>query len=286
MALSPPTGRSRRPRAAMDERMRARRRQVAHDRARRRRRVTLSVSALLLLAAGAAAVARSPLFDLVDVRVVGASGDAAVEVREAAALRPGDNLLAVDLGSAAARVAELAWVREAEARRIPPSTVEVRAVPREPVAVVRLDGRAWLVDAEAVLVAGGARDDLVEVAAPNSVLPGVGVRISDAALRNAIAVRNGLPEPLRAAVVRYEAPSERGLRLHLDSGVVVRFGSADRVGAKARSVAMLLEQARTQSERHGEAGEAGGEMQVAEVDVRAPDNPVLVPAVRSDGSGS
>lgn len=278
MAVRPPARRRPRPRVAMDERLRARRRQVAQEHARRRRRVASSVVVLVLAAAAALAVARSPLFDIAEVRVVGVGGEDAREVREAASLRPGDNLLSVDLGAAAARVADLPWVRTADARRIPPSTVELRAARREAVAVVRLGDAAWLVDAEGVLVAGGAQEGLVEISAPNSVLPGVGVRISDAALRNAIAVRNGLPGPLRAAVVRYEAPSERGLRLHLERGVVVRFGSAERIGAKARSVGLLLEQIRARADRAGSSPEGVAPSGPVEIDVRAPDNPVLAPA--------
>lgn len=273
MAVRPPVKRAARPRVAMDERLRARRRQVARDRARRRRRVTLSVVALLLVTAAAVALARSPLFDIAEVRVVGARGEEAREIADAAAVRPGDNLLAVDLDSAAARVADLPWVRDAELRRIPPSTVEVRAVRREAIAVVRVDSGAWLVDAEGVLIAGGAQEGLVEMHAPNSMLPGVGVRVSDAALRNAIAVHNGLAGPLRAAVERYEAPSERGLRLHLGGGIVVRFGSAERIGAKARSMELLLEQVDARADRDEDVG-------TVEIDVRAPDNPVLVPAER------
>lgn len=234
---------------------------------------------MVFVAVAAVAVARSPLFAIAEVRVAGVVGQQVDEVRHAAALRPGHNLLTADLRAAEDRVARLPWVRTAEARRVPPSTVQIRATPREPVAVVRLPGAAWLVDADGVVVAGGSREGLVEIRAPNSVLPGVGVEVRDAALRNAIAARNQLPDGLRAAVVRYEAPTERGLRLHLDNGVVVRFGSAEHVAAKARSLVLLLEQARVQAERHGAnpQEDAAEDLGVGEIDVRAPDNPVLVP---------
>jgi len=261
----------------MDARIRARRAQVVRQRLRRRRRVTLSVVGLLLLAVAAVAVARSPLFAIAEVRVLGVAGEAQAAVREEAGLRPGDNLLAADLRDAADRVEALPWVHTAGARRLPPSTVEVRVVVRQPVMVIRLPDAAWLVDAGGVVVAGGSRPGLPEVLAPHSVVPGVGGEVRDAALRNALDARARLPVDLRAVIERYEAPSARDLRLRLRGGVVVRFGAAEDVEAKARSVLLLLEQARVQAGRR-EPG-TGGERRlgVAEIDVRAPDNPVIVP---------
>lgn len=266
-------------RLKMDARIRARRHDVMRERARRRRRLTVSVLILVLLAVAAVGLARSSLFAIVDVRVAGVQGQDAELVRRTAAVRPGNNLLSADLRAAAARVTDLPWVQDATARRIPPSTVELLVTRREPVVVVRLLDAAWLVDADGVVVAGGSQEGLVEITAPHSVVPGVGGQVRDAALRNALAARAELPAGLRASVVRFEAPSARDLRLHLTGGVVVRFGVADQVEAKARSVALLLEHVRVQAERRTADDEAASTgSAVTELDVRAPDNPVLVPA--------
>lgn len=265
----------------MDARIRARRREVVRDRARRRRRLTLSAVAIVLLGLAGLGLARSPLFAIVDVKVVGAHGEDAALVRETAQVQPGDNLLSADLRAVAGRVEELPWVRDAGVRRVPPSTVELRISMREPAAVVRVPGATWLVDTEGVVIAGGSRDGLVEITAPNSVVPGVGGEVRDAALRNALAAHAQLPPELRATVVRYEAESGRDLRLHLADGMVVRFGAAEQVEAKAQSVALLVEQARTQAERRSLAHDGAAQdigLGFAELDVRAPDNPVLVPA--------
>lgn len=265
------------PRPPMDARIRARRNQVLRERARRRGRVVTSVLAVVVLTALAVGIARSPLFAIADIRVSGVAEDERDVVRQAAALRAGDNLLTVDLGAAADRVRGLPWVREVTAHRLPPSTVELAVVPREPVLAVRLPDAVWLIDGEGVVVAGGQAGGLVEVAAPHSVVPGVGAPVRDAALRNALQAHTQLPAGLRAQVVGYEARSARDLRLHLDGGMVVRFGVADDVEAKARSVALLLEQAWAQATRRGTIDAAEGGLGVAEIDVRAPDNPVLVP---------
>lgn len=268
----------------MDERIRARRQEIARARLRRRRKVLSSLAALVLLTAAGLAVARSPLFAITEVRIVGLAESEAQAAREAAGLHPGENLLFADLGRASAGVAGLPWVRVAELRRLPPSTVEVRVARREPVAVVRLPGESWLVDGEGVVVAGGAADGLAVIEAQSAVLPAVGEQIRDAVLGAALEVHAGLPDGLRSLVLRYEALRERDLRLHLSGDVTVRFGDAGEIEAKARSVNLLLEQLRRQRQRHpgaadgadsaGEDTEGGATI----IDVRAPDNPVLVPA--------
>lgn len=276
-APAPP--RERRP--PMDARIRARRRAVAAAGARRRRRIALSVLAVVLLAAGAAAVSYSPLFAVDEVRVVGVAGERAETAEALAAVRPGERLLSVDLDRVAADVAVLPWVQDVSVSRVPPSTVQVAVVPREPVAVVALPGASWLVDAEGYVVGGGTSPDLVVIDAPNSVLPGAGAQASDLAVRNALEVHRQLPGPIRALVARYEAPSDRGLRLRLEvDDVWVRFGRAERVPAKAQVIGLLLDQAKEQAELTGAEG-----LGVAELDVRAPDNPVLVPRTAAPAEG-
>lgn len=263
----------RRQRPAMHERIRERRRAVARAALRRRRRTTLSIVVLFALAVGGFAATYTPLFAIDEVRVTGVTADRVDAVRVAAGVQEGARLFSVDLAAVARRVEALAWVAGVEAGREPPSTVVLDVAPRNPVAVVHTADAVWQVDQEGVVVAGGSADRLVRIDATNSVLPGVGTAVTDAAVRNALQVHAGLPGPLRAAVVRYEAPSERGLRLLLATGaahaeqVWVRFGAAERVAAKARAVGLLLDHVR----------EAPQATAIAEIDVRAPEHPVLVP---------
>jgi cell division protein FtsQ len=259
----------------MDERFRRRRRDVRRAQARRRRRFTVAALTLLLLAGVGLAVARSPLFEITEIRVSGT--DRAGDVRAASGLEPGDNLLAADLDAAVAGIEQLGWVRSASAERRPPSAVEIDVVLRRPVAVVRLTDTSWLLDDEGVVLSGGAHDDLVAIDAPASVLPAVGVQASDAAVRNALAVHAALPADLRERVERYDAASPRGLRLRMTgedgAPVWVRFGLAERVDTKAEVIQMLLAQVHDQAARQADDAVTGA----IELDVRAPDNPVLIP---------
>lgn len=265
-------------RPPMDARIARRRREVRSAAVRRRRRVAVTLVVLALLCGGGVFVTTSPLFAVSSVLVDGATGEQAAAIRAAADIAEGDNILRLDTDAVAARVRTLPWIRSVEVGRIPPATIELHVEVREPAVMVELRRGTWLLDMDGVVLAGGHRDGLARVVAPGSVVPGVGDRVADAAVRNAIAVHRELPGPLRAAVLEYDARSESDLRFLLDApgvsdgGIWVRFGFAERIDAKARVIGLLLEQAREQA-----ATEAALPA-IAEFDVRAPDNPVLVPA--------
>lgn len=263
----------------------------------------MSVLTLALVLAGAYGVSRSPLFAVGEVRIAGVPAAQAAEVRKIAGIGTGGNVLDVDTVAVTGRVEDLAWVKDARVRRLP-GAIEIRVVPRVAVAVIRLPGAAWMIDEEGWVMGGGAPDGLALIEAPDAVLPPVGERVADAGIRNALAVHAALPERLRAMVDRYHAPSARGLRLRLvppaaeapvgtaepaegeqpgaeetGPGIWVRFGLADRAEAKAQVIELLLAQAREQAAQSGRPV-TEGELPpgIAELDVRAPDNPVLIPA--------
>jgi cell division septal protein FtsQ len=258
----------------MDERIRERRRAVLAQRARRRRRATYSVLVLLVVAGAVAALLRTSLFDISDVRVEGVQGEQAEQAGSASQVRPGENLLMVDLGDAEARIEGLAWVADARARREPPSGVVFVVTPREPVAVLSVGEAAWLLDAGGFVVAGGTQPGLVPIVAPNAVPRAVGDRIAHRGVLGALAVHAALPGGLRSQVDAYDAADEHDLRLHLrdpaaaagEPGVWLRIGPAERIAEKAAVTSALLERVRAPD------GPA-----VAEIDVRAPGNPVLIP---------
>lgn len=267
----------------------------------------MSVLTLALVLGGAYGVSRSPLFAVGEVRIAGVPAEQAAQVRKVAGIGTGGNVLDVDTAAVTDRVEDLAWVKDARVRRLP-GAIEIRVVPRVAVAVIRLPGAAWMIDEEGWVMGGGAPAGLALIEAPDAVLPPVGERVADAGIRNALAVHAALPEELRALVDRYHAPSARGLRLRLvppadepaaadaeagadagddesgpaaetGPGIWVRFGLADRAEAKARVIELLLAQAREQAAQAGlPVPEGQLPSGIAELDVRAPDNPVLIPA--------
>lgn len=247
----------------MDSRIAQRRAQVRRQRMRRRRRRTVLAVALAALVAAGVGIERSPLVALAEVEVVGAERVSGDRIRAAAALPLGTSTLRLDLGAADRRVEALPWVRRADIHRVDPLTVRVSVVERRPVATVAVGGRELLVDAEGVVLAEGTAPRLVVVEVDGASAPAPGERLEGVpAAANALAAYTGLPGPLRAQVARIEARGAQDAELVLRAGTRVRFGRADRIDEKARTLGALL-------------GTVGGTART--IDVRAPSNPVVVP---------
>lgn len=250
-------------RRRIDPRIAERRAEVRRERMLRRRRRTLVAGAVLAVVAILYTVERSSLVALAEVQVSGTVRLDEGAVRGAAALPLGTSTLRLDLAAAERRVEELPLVRAATVRRVDPLTVEVVVEERVPAVVLRTRGRPTLVDGDGVVVAVGTEAGLPElvVDAPRPPVPGEALS-TVAGAANAFGVHAALPGPLRARVVRYEARAADDATVVLTSGVRVRFGRAARVAEKARALEAILS-----------LGEP-----VVEVDVRAPANPVVVPA--------
>ena len=249
----------------MDQRIAERRKEV--ERERRRRHGRLAVVGLILVAviSGGALVERSSLVALAEVQVRGTERLDASDVRAAADLPLGTSTLRLRLGAARARVEALPLVRAAQVERVDPLTVRVTVRERVPELVVTTLSGAVLVDGAGLVIDRGVVEGLPQITTSVTELPRLGTPITALpAAANAVAVHAALPGPLRAEVVRYEPRADDDVDLVLRNGLRVRFGRADHVAEKARTLGALL---------------PGIEpTDVALIDVRAPSNPVVLPA--------
>src|SRR4051812_33678719 len=146
---------------------------------------TSAIVALLLLvaAAGAYVAAReTPLFAVQAVDVRGASPDTARAVREVLAPVEGRNLLALDAGSLAARVARVPTVAHAELDRAFPHTLVVYVREERPAAVVRRGAEAWLVASTGRVLdraTRGVQPRLARIWVPKRTALALGERVAD-----------------------------------------------------------------------------------------------------------
>ncbi|MBW3602402.1 MAG: FtsQ-type POTRA domain-containing protein [Actinobacteria bacterium] len=262
--------------AGVHHRVLERRRAVLAERDRRDRQVTVSLAVLLSLALAAVGLARSPLFAVERVAVVGVD-DRQAEVRARAGVEVGVNLLDVDLTHAARRVEQLPWVERAVVHRRLPSTVEIRVAARAEVAVVEGPTGAWVVAADGTVLraAGGRADPPIRVISGLPFLARPGEPTRDAAVLAALEVHDNLPPLVRDWVVAYHAPNPRRLEVTVtaatDGGpftTVVRFGPPERIRDKAAVLVAVLDELVAGDVRPGD---------IVAIDVRAPDHPVVVP---------
>lgn len=261
----------------MDPRVAERRRAVRRQRSRRRRTQLLALFGIVALAGLSVAAVRSPLFSVTGVRVTGVSEQQADAVRQSADVAVGQNLLDVDLAAVESKVTALPWVREATARRVPPAAIALHVSPRKPMALVTWDEGAAVVDAEGIVISPRWRDGkgLVRISAEDVVVPAPGQPLTDPGVLEALRVHYALSGAVADRINRYTVSAGEHVVAHLRIGrgkqqrdVLVRFGSAERLGEKEQSLMALLVQLR--------ARKALSDGLV--IDVRAPSNPVVAPS--------
>lgn len=174
-----------------------------------------------LLRAGAELSSRP----LAAIHVRGALQLAPDAVAEATGVAPGAALSSVDPQAVAARVAELPWIAEARAVRMPAGPLLVDVRERVPVALVEAGGEAAFVDATGTAFAAAAADAGSEL--PRVRLDGkVALGEPDARLAAALELAYRLPEhglavPLEVQVAREGDPEGFSLRLPGLAGRVV-----------------------------------------------------------------
>jgi cell division protein FtsQ len=221
----------------VDPRMRSRRIAVRRDHRKRRfKRLTVALAAVAVLVAAVVAT-QTPLLDVDRVRIDGVGHTAAADVRSSAGISPGDTMVGVDVGRAAARVEDLPWIAEARVARRWPGTVEIHVTEREPLAMVGVaEGRVALVDEDGRVleVTGQPPAGLPEIT-------GLRGRIAEGDElgrdpRDALAILRALRERLPGVVASVSIDMDAALA----SGGEIRFGSTDDLDDKIVAVETVL----------------------------------------------
>ncbi|HYT26522.1 MAG TPA: FtsQ-type POTRA domain-containing protein [Actinomycetota bacterium] len=254
-------------RPAADRRIVERRRQVAADRVRRRRRQLALGVAAVLLAAGVARLASSPLFSLTSVRVAGTAALTPAEVLAASRVRPGMPYLALDPGVIRRRVETLPRVARAEVHRVYPSSLRIAVVERPATAAIAAGGRWWQVAADGtVLEAASSRPAglpfVAHVPVPAGLRPGTKLP-ANGPLANALSALGGLSPQLARQVTGVEARSVDSLAFRLRDRSTVLYGLAEAQPAKDAAALLLLGKLARQGRK------------VVLVDVRNPSAPTV-----------
>lgn len=224
----------------IDPRIRARRIEVRRDQGRRRLQRLVDVGVLATVALGFAAALWSPLLDVDEVRVDGATRSGQQAVLDHAGISVGDRLAGLDLHTAGERVAALPWVQEAQLTRGVDGIVTVDVMERTPVAAVASGEGSLLVDAEGrVLGPASSAPDIGGLVVLEGVeAPGPGAYLG-AGAADALALAEAVTGTVPGAVAAVRAD---GLTATLVQGGEVRFGDATQLDAKVRSLATMLDQ--------------------------------------------
>lgn len=242
---------------AARERRRYERQEVRRfTRRSRRRRITWAVvvGTLVALVAVIGIGAYSPLMALREVRVEGTQRIPAADVQAAFADVIGTPLPLIDAGDVHAALARFPLIETYATETIPPGTLVIRIVERTPVGVIDRVSGLELVDAAGVVIERPgerpAGQPLIEV---DGGVAGEGFRAVAAVVRS-------LPADVRAQLTRATAATADDVRLELEGGASVVWGSGEDSALKATVLAALMRAAPPDT--------------VALYDVSAPTSPV------------
>lgn len=235
---------------------------AARNQQRSRRRVlvwTAGLGLVAMLGAGVWAVGFSDLTGVERVEVTSDGrelpADLADDLIARADVPLGRPLLRVDTGQVAERLEPVREISAVEVTRDWPRGVELQVVARQPAAAVTDGETWWQVDENGVLFAeaGDQPEDLpvVEVSAADD----------DQTLRAAaVSVLDALPQELAEQVDEVSANSPVDVRLTLDDGAAVMWGSVDRSEDKSAVLRALIAEQEETPEHY---------------DVSAPDRPAV-----------
>jgi len=227
-------------RAAAKQRRRFEREEVKRftRRTRRRRIAWLSAAGVVAVVAGVVAVAVfSPLLALRTIEVEGTSATTADSIREAVSDQLGTPIALVDQDRIREELSRFPIIRSFVTEVVPPHSLVIRVVEREPIGVLERGDAFDVVDAAGVVLrsAGTRPEDM-----PAIRLPGVGVDSS--AFRSVARVLMALPQALHDQVDTITASTSEDVTLILSDGTRVLWGGSGNSQLKAEVLDALIAQ--------------------------------------------
>jgi cell division protein FtsQ len=186
----------------------------------------------------------SGVFVVRSVVVTGTHLVPAGQVRAAAGIPVGENMIGVDTGAAASRVDAITQVESAQVTESWPDRIVITVHERTPVlavpvpASVSASGGYDLVDGSGVIVRWTRTVPRGMPWYATTVAPG-GLR-GDPALVASVTVLHQVPAWMSRSVTGIAASSPQAVTLRLSSGVTIVWGSTGRAAAKARELAILM----------------------------------------------
>jgi cell division protein FtsQ len=236
---------------------------VTIDRPRRGTPAAIAVIGLLALGLGGWVVLNSAFFALREIRVEGARTVPVQEIRDLAALHPGDNLVMLPVEEVARRVETHPWVLDARVERDLPTTALITVIERRP--------GGWVRDPGGIAVLAGDGTVLERLQARPPTLPEIGELIDTPTVGERVTasietlrVAAAMGEALRRQVESLTLEGEQVVGV-LRGGGTVLFGPPEELGAKNRALAEMLRWARQEA------------IVVRTIDVRVPSAPSLEP---------
>ena len=205
-------------------------------RARNRRSLLLTLSGLVVVLIGLVLVAvYSPILALRTITVEGTSRIDATQVQAAVAGQLGTPLALVDFARMTDELGAFPLIRSYVTETVPPDTLVIKIVERQPVAVLLRNGAFELVDPAGVTIALSP-----ERPAGIPLIDLGGATVESPGFRSAVEVLLSMPADLIGQVESIAASTQDDVTMVLVGGQRVQWGDAEDSAKKARVLVKLI----------------------------------------------
>ena len=211
------------------------------------RPVVITAISVVLVFVTITAIYFAPVLRVKTFDVEGESNLGADEIIQTTEIVEGDNILRVDTGAAAHRIAKLPWIKSVTVSRSLPATLKILVEEHQPVGVVKDGATPALINKDGKIFLQGVNHD--------EAVPFENTKIDDRpAIQGAATAVSALDKDTRAKLRKVEAPDAEAITLFFEitppkredepepAPVVktIRWGSAERAAEKAEATRIVL----------------------------------------------
>lgn len=195
-------------------------------------------------------LARSPVFEVKEVRVVGNNALSVEELVQASGINTGVNIFRLDLKSSAEKVKTIPLIKNAEINRIFPNTVEIIVKERQPLALLPVQNGFIQIDEDGVCLqkADLTSGNIPVITGINFKPPVPGEQVESESLKNGLKVIKGFPAGLLPMISEIHVEGEQVIAYTLD-GVQCRLGIPGDVQKKGEVFMKVLEELKGKGKR-------------------------------------
>lgn len=205
---------------------------------------------LIVFLTAAYILARSSVFEVREIRVVGNSSLSREKIISASGINPGENIFKLDLKASAERLKGIPLIKSVEISRRLPSAVEITVEERRARALLPVEGGFIQVDSDGVCLQKGdiASSQLPVVTGVKFVVPAPGGQVKSEALGRALTVVMGFPAGLLPMLSEVNVDGDHLIAYTLD-GIQCRLGAATDVQQKGEVLIKVLDELKVKGRR-------------------------------------
>ncbi|MFZ5634278.1 MAG: cell division protein FtsQ/DivIB [Bacillota bacterium] len=195
-------------------------------------------------------LARSPVFEVREIRVAGNSSLTREKIISVSGINPGENIFKLDLKASAEKIRVIPAIKSVDLSRDLPSAVEIRVQERKPCALLPVDSGFIQVDDEGVYLQKGdvAANQFPVVTGVKFTAPAPGEQIKSEALSKALTVIKELPPGLLPQLSEVNVDGDQAVAYTLD-GIQCRLGAVTDLQQKGEVFMKVLNELKVKGKR-------------------------------------